>query len=141
MPYLLEKSRFGTNFFYKRYTILLLYMYQVFIFPQDHLRFFLHFFFTFMEQFFLDDPIAGQMNVWFYLFLPSNRYKDFTWQISMPWFSQDKTRRITIPLEFISDFFSFAESARCESVKERKFFLLFPFFTRSKISTFFAIDR
>ena len=38
-------------------TILLLYMYQVFIFLQDHLHFFLHFFFTFMEQLFLDDPI------------------------------------------------------------------------------------
>ena len=32
-------------------------MYQVFIFLQDHLHFFLHFFFTFMEHFFLDDPI------------------------------------------------------------------------------------
>ena len=52
MPYLLEKSRFGINFFVKRNTILLLYMYQVFIFLQDHLHFFLHFFFTFMEQLF-----------------------------------------------------------------------------------------
>ena len=57
MPYLLEKSRFGISFFAKRNTILLLYMYQVFISLQDHLHFFLHFFFTFMEQFFLDDPI------------------------------------------------------------------------------------
>ena len=57
MPYLPEKCRFGINFFAKRITILLLYMYQVFIFLQDHLHFFLHFFFTFMEQFFLDDPI------------------------------------------------------------------------------------
>ena len=59
MPYLLEKSRFGINFFAKRNTILLLYVYQVFIFLQDHLHFFLHFFFTFMEQLFLDDPISG----------------------------------------------------------------------------------
>ena len=58
MPYLLGKSRFGINFFAKRNTILLLYMYQVFIFLQDHLHFFLHFFFTFMEQLFLDDPIS-----------------------------------------------------------------------------------
>ena len=33
------------------------YMYKDFIFLQDHLYFFLHFFFTFMEQLFLDDPI------------------------------------------------------------------------------------
>ena len=59
MPYLLEKSRFGINFFAKRNTILLLYMYQVFIFLQDHLHFFLRFFFTFMEQLFLDDPISS----------------------------------------------------------------------------------
>jgi len=60
MPYLLEKSRFGINFFAKRNTILLLYVYQVFIFLQDHLYFFLHFFFTLMEQLFLDDPIFSQ---------------------------------------------------------------------------------
>ena len=58
MPYLLKKSRFGINFFAKINTILLLYVYQVFIFLQDHLHFFLHFFFTFMEQLFLDDPIS-----------------------------------------------------------------------------------
>ena len=43
MSYLLEKSRFGINFFVKRNTILLLFVYQVFIFLQDHLHFFLHF--------------------------------------------------------------------------------------------------
>ena len=64
MPYLLEKSRFGINFFAKRNTILLSYMYQVFIFLQDHLHFFLYFFFTFMEQLFLDDPIPSA--VWRY---------------------------------------------------------------------------
>ena len=65
MPYLLEKSRFGINFFAKRNTILLLYVYQVFIFLQDHLHFFLHFFFTFMEQLFLDDPISFcNMLIW-----------------------------------------------------------------------------
>ena len=41
MPYLLEKSRFGINFFAKRNTILLLYVYQVFIFLQDHFHFFI----------------------------------------------------------------------------------------------------
>ena len=54
MPYLLEKSRFGINFFAKRITILLLYMYQVFIFLPGHLHFFMHFFFTFMEHLFMD---------------------------------------------------------------------------------------
>ena len=59
MPYLLEKSRFGIIFFFvKRNTLLLLFKYKVFIFLQDHLHFFLHFFFTFMEQLFLDDPIS-----------------------------------------------------------------------------------
>ena len=46
------------NFFAKRNTILLLYVYHVFIFLQDHLHFFLQFFFTLMEQLFLDDPIS-----------------------------------------------------------------------------------
>ena len=61
MPYLLGKSRFGINFFTKGNTILLLYMYQVFIFLQDHL----HFFFTFMEQLFL---------VWPYISCPHNTF-------------------------------------------------------------------
>ena len=64
MPYLLEKSRFGINFFAKRNTILLLYVYQVFIFLQDHLHLFLHFFFTFMEQLFFDDPMSDGISQW-----------------------------------------------------------------------------
>ena len=57
MPYLLGKSIFGINFFTKRNTILLSYMYQVFIFLQDHLHFFLHFSSRFMGNFFVNDPI------------------------------------------------------------------------------------
>ena len=33
-------------------------MYQVFLFLQDHLHFFLYFFFSFMGQLFMDDPIS-----------------------------------------------------------------------------------
>ena len=65
MPYLPKISKLGINlfFFAKSNTILLFDMYQVFIFLQDHL----HFFFTFMEQLFLDDPISD----WKYLSLQS----------------------------------------------------------------------
>ena len=51
-PYLLEKSRYENNFYTKWSTILLLLMYQLFIFLLGHLPFFLHFFFTFMGYFF-----------------------------------------------------------------------------------------
>ena len=37
--------------------ILVLFMYQVFIFLLGHLHFFVHFFFTFMENLFMDHPI------------------------------------------------------------------------------------
>ena len=46
------------KFFAKRFTILLLYVCQVSINLQDHLHFFLHFVFSFMEQLFMDDPIS-----------------------------------------------------------------------------------
>ena len=78
MPYLLEKSRFGINFLAKRNTILLLYMYQVFIFLQDHLNSFLHFFFTFMQQLFLDDPISP--SIWLQRwFAPRRKSGDDLW--------------------------------------------------------------
>ena len=57
LPYLLGKSRFGNNVFTKRNFILLLYMYQVFKFLLGPLHFFVHFFFTFMENLFLVHPI------------------------------------------------------------------------------------
>ena len=38
-------------------TTLLLYLYQIFIFLLGHLHFFLHFFFTFMENLFKKHPI------------------------------------------------------------------------------------
>ena len=47
-----------TVFFIKRNTILLLYMYQVFILLLGHLPFFLLFFFTFMENFFLRQSLS-----------------------------------------------------------------------------------
>ena len=50
-----------TVFFIKRNTILLLYMYQVFILLLRHLPFFLHFFFTFMENFFLRQPLSAHL--------------------------------------------------------------------------------
>merc|ERR1712198_701663 len=53
-PYLPEKSRYENSFFIKRNTILLLYMYQVFILLLSHLPFFLLFFFTFMGKFFFE---------------------------------------------------------------------------------------
>ena len=37
-------------------------MYQVFSSLQGHLQFFLHFFFTFMEHFFIDHPILVAIN-------------------------------------------------------------------------------
>ena len=64
MPYLLGKSRFGINFFTKRNTILLWYLYQVFIFLQDHLHFFLHFFSTFVENLFKKYPIFVQFIIY-----------------------------------------------------------------------------
>ena len=59
MPYLLWKCGFWINFFAKRFTILLLYVCQVFINLQDHLHFFLYFVSSFMGQLFMDDPISG----------------------------------------------------------------------------------
>ena len=38
---------------------MLFHMYQVFSSLQGHLHFFVHFFFTFMEHFFIDHPISG----------------------------------------------------------------------------------
>ena len=40
------------------FTILLLYVSQVFINLQDHLHYFVHFVFSFMGQLFMDDPIS-----------------------------------------------------------------------------------
>ena len=51
------KMQIWINFFAKRFTILLLYVWQVFINLHDHLHFFLHFVFSFMGQLFMDDPI------------------------------------------------------------------------------------
>ena len=50
------KCRFGIIFFAKRITIMLLNTCQVFIFVQDHLHFFLHFVFSFMEHLFYECP-------------------------------------------------------------------------------------
>ena len=44
------------NFFGKRFTMMLLCMYQIFSSLQSHLYFVVHFFFTFMEYFFLWTP-------------------------------------------------------------------------------------
>ena len=68
-PYLPKKSRYENSFFIKRNTILLLYMYQVFILLLGHLPFFLLFFFTFMENFFLRQSLlsglrAGMTPMW-----------------------------------------------------------------------------
>ena len=52
------KMQILNQFFAKRFTILLLYVCQVFINLQDHLNFFLHFVFSFMGQLFMDDPIS-----------------------------------------------------------------------------------
>ena len=48
---------FTVHFYAKINTELLLYLYQIFIFPLGHLHFFLHFFFTFMENLFKKRPI------------------------------------------------------------------------------------
>ena len=56
--YLPKKSKYENSFFIKRNTILLLYMYQVFILLLGHLPFFLLFFFTFMENFFLRQSLS-----------------------------------------------------------------------------------
>ena len=53
----LYKSKYEKYFFVKRITIMMLRMYQVFSSLQGHLHFFVHFFFTFMEYFFIDHPI------------------------------------------------------------------------------------
>ena len=52
-------------FFKKRNAIMLLYMCQIFSSLLGHLQFFVHFFFTFMEYFFIDHPISThqQMNI------------------------------------------------------------------------------
>ena len=40
---------------------MLFHMYQVFSSLHGHLQFFVHFFFTFMERFFIDHPISGNL--------------------------------------------------------------------------------
>ena len=47
-------------FLAKRNTIILFHMYQVFSSLYGHLHFFVHFFFTFMEYFFIVHPISIQ---------------------------------------------------------------------------------
>ena len=53
-----KNADFESFFLAKKFTILLLYVCQVFINVQDHLHFFLHFVFSFMGQLFMDDPIS-----------------------------------------------------------------------------------
>ena len=48
---------FDNDFDGKINTALLLYLYQIFIFLLSHLQFFLHFFFTLMENLFKKHPI------------------------------------------------------------------------------------
>ena len=55
--YQLYKAILGKYFFGKRFTVMLLYMYQIFSSLQSHLHFFVHFFYTFMEYFFFGHPI------------------------------------------------------------------------------------
>ena len=56
-PYQPNKTWFEKYFYAKINTMLLLYLYQIFIFLLGHLPFFLHFFFTFMESLFKKQPI------------------------------------------------------------------------------------
>ena len=54
-----QKKLWFENYFYgKINAIMLLYLCKIFIFLLDHLQFFLHFFFTFMENFFKKHPIS-----------------------------------------------------------------------------------
>ena len=55
----INKSWFENCFHAKINTIMLLSLYQIFIFLLSHLHFFLHFFFTFMENLFKKHPIPG----------------------------------------------------------------------------------
>ena len=52
------KSNIRKIFFVKRFTMMLLYIYQIFSSLRSHLHFFVHFFFTFMEYFFCGHPIS-----------------------------------------------------------------------------------
>ena len=54
------KMQISNQFFRKKfhYTILSLYVCQVFSNVRDHLHFFLHFVFSFMGELFMDDPIS-----------------------------------------------------------------------------------
>ena len=56
-PYQLYKSKYEVFFFVKRNTITLFHKYQIFSFLQDHLHFFVHFLFIFMEYLFIVYPI------------------------------------------------------------------------------------
>ena len=54
--YQLYKAILEKYFFVKRFTMMLLYMYQIFSSLRSHLHFFVHFFFTLMEYFFFWTP-------------------------------------------------------------------------------------
>ena len=56
-PYQPKKSWFKNKFYSKINTIMLLYLYQIFIFLLGHLHFFLHFLFMSMENLFKKHPI------------------------------------------------------------------------------------
>ena len=58
--YQLYKTMLEKYFFVKKFTMMLLYMYQVFSSLRSHLHFFVHFFFSFMEYFFFGHPISCQ---------------------------------------------------------------------------------
>ena len=58
-----RNADFKSIVFAKRFTILLLYVCQIFSNLQDHLHFFLHFVFSFMGQLFMDDPISTPCNL------------------------------------------------------------------------------
>ena len=63
-PHQQKKSWFENCFHAKINTILLLYLYQIDNFLQAHLHFFLHFFFTFMENLFKKHPIHDGKRCW-----------------------------------------------------------------------------
>jgi len=61
-PYLPKKALFENYLYAKINTIMLLYLYQIFIFLRGQPNFFLHFFIAFMENLFKKHPIQKKNN-------------------------------------------------------------------------------